>query len=104
MLTTQDLLDALGISLAGPSEQAWAQQCANAVNDYVDALPHVTPGAWTPRTHTGASLLAQRIYAGRSAPLGAAGYDVTGSLIRATTDPEVGRMLRVGRYAIPRVG
>ncbi len=102
MLTMADLVAALGIDPAAAADRAWAQAAVDGINTYVDRLPHVTPGAWDAMTHLGATMLAQRAYAARSAPLGAAGMDVTGSLVRATTDPEVGRLLRVGRYATPR--
>jgi len=104
VITAQDLIDSLGIPLASASDQAWAAQVVDAVNEYVDGLPWVTPDAWTPRYRTGATMLAQRVYEARSAPLGAAGLDVTGALVRATTDPEVGRLLRLGKYQVPRVG
>lgn len=104
MLTTATLIASLGIPLASETDTAWAELVCAAVNDYVDGLPHVTPGAWDNRTLTGATMLGQRIYEARSAPLGAAGLDVTGSLVRATTDPEVGRLLRTGSYTTPRAG
>jgi hypothetical protein len=106
VLTVDDLLAALGIPPDGATNEAWAQQAVDAVNAYVARLPHVIKagGAWTDDTKTGASMLAQRIYEARSAPLGAAGIDVTGALMRSTTDPEVGRLLRIGRYQTPRAG
>jgi hypothetical protein len=104
VITAEDLIATLGIPLAGAADQAWARDTAYAVNAYVDRLPHVTPDDWDAATRVGALMLAQRIYAARSAPLGAAGLDVTGALVRATTDPEVGRLLRTGKYMAPRVG
>lgn len=106
MLTSDALFGALGTTPAGAPDQAWADTVCVAVNDYVSRLPHVVPmgSTWDGPTETGAVMLGMRLYSARSAPLGAAGYDVTGALVRATSDPEVGRMLRVGRYAMPRVG
>lgn len=104
MLTVAEVAAALGISPASPTDDAWLAQVVAAVNVYVDALPHVTAGDWDGRTLLGATMLAQRCYAARSAPLGAAGMDVTGAMMKATTDPEVGRMLRTGRYMKPAAG
>lgn len=104
MIDGAALLGSLGVTGASPVDTEWAERAAAAATEYVDQLPHVDPGAWDHRSHTGALMLAQRIYSARSAPLGAAGMDVTGALVRATTDPEVGRLLRVGRYETPRIG
>lgn len=106
MLTPAALFGALGTSPAGAPDSAWAETVCAAVNGYVGRLPHVAAAGepWDGPTETGAVMLGMRLYSSRSAPLGAAGYDVTGALVRATSDPEVGRMLRIGRYAMPRVG
>lgn len=103
-ITAAALLGSLGVTAATAADTEWAERAAAAATEYVDELPHVTPGDWDERATVGALMLAQRIYSARSAPLGAAGMDVTGALVRATTDPEVGRLLRVGKYAAPRVG
>ncbi len=104
-LTRQDLLDALGIPLASAADAAWADAAVDAVNAYVDALPHVAAGGWDARTRTGATMLAVRIYQSRSAAGGGAAYDVAGALVQASASPEVGRLLRIGRgYARARVG
>lgn len=103
-ITAEELLSLQGIAPAAAADRAWSQECAAAASDYVDSLPHVTPGEWPPRIRAGALMLAQRLYAARSAPLGAAGVDLTGSLVRATTDPEVSRLLGTGRYTRPRAG
>lgn len=104
MLTVEDVLAALGIPLAGGLDRDWCEAVTAAAAEYVDRLPHVTPGAWDSPTRIGATMLAVRLYHSRSAPLGAAGADIAGGLVRATTDPEVGRLLRLGRYQTPRAG
>jgi hypothetical protein len=106
VLTVDGLIEALGINPASDKDVAWATTSVAGINAYVNRLPHVKAAGevWDDSTTLGATLLAQRAYAARGAPLGAAGLDVTGAMVRATTDPEVGRYLRIGRYARPRAG
>lgn len=106
MLTAADLLNALGVPMASPEDEAWAGTVVAGVNTYVDRLPHVRPGAWDAQTITGAVLLATDVYQSRSAPGGAPGLDLTGGFIAgAATRGQVGRLLRVGAsYATPRAG
>lgn len=102
------LKQALGITAGDTADDAWAGQVCEAVNEYVAALPwvaeHQTAPAWPQTATTGALLLAMRTYSARSAPLGMATLDVTGALQVAQTDPEVARLLRLGRYTMPGVG
>ena len=105
MLTAADLLDALGIPGASGSDAAWAQRAVDAVNVFVDGLPHVTPGAWDDRTTAGALLLATEVYQARSAPAGAPGLDITGGFVAGQMSGRVGQLLRIGRtYGAPRAG
>ena len=104
-ITPADLAAALGIGPAGPADAAWLAESAAGVTAYVDALPHVTPGAWDDRTRTGALLLATDVYQSRSAAAGAAAIDVTGGFVAGKVSGQVGRLLRVGpSYGRPRAG
>lgn len=104
MITTGDVAAALGIPSAAGGDADWLQSVTDATNTYVNRLPHVDPANWSDDTTTGATMLAVRLYHSRSAPLGAAGMDVTGGLVRATTDSNVGRLLRLGGYMMPQTG
>lgn len=108
MITADQLKAALGIPPADSADDAWAAQVVAAVNEYVAGLPwvadHADAPAWPEQAITGALLLAMRTYSARSAPLGMATLDAAGSLQVAQTDPEVGRLLRLGRYTQPGVG
>lgn len=105
MLTPEDLIAALGLPVATPADQAWAENVVAGVNAYVDRLRHVTPGAWDGQTFAGATLLAVDIYGSRSAPAGAPGIDVTGGMVAGHIRGQVGRLLRVGAsYAAPAAG
>lgn len=105
MLTTADLVAALGLPVATPADEAWAGSVVAGVNAYVDRLPHVTPGEWDDATVTGATLLAVDVYGARSAPAGAPGIDVTGGMVSGQIRGQVGRLLRVGpSYATPSAG
>lgn len=104
MITGSDLIAALGIPLASAADQAWADECAAGVTAYVDALPHVTPADWDPRTRVGAILLAKVTYNQRSAGDGIPTLDLTGSLNKPETAREIHRYLRIGWAAMPRVG
>jgi len=102
-ITAADVQAALGIPTASPADSAWLDTVTAAANSYVARLSHVSD-PWDAATQAGAVMLAVRLYHSRSAPLGAAGTDIAGGLVRATTDPEVGRLLRIGRYQKPMAG
>lgn len=105
MIAPDDVAAALGIAPASAADTAWLQSATDAANAYVMRLPQCAGGAvWSADTITGAIMLAVRLYHSRSAPLGAAGTDVAGGLVRASTDPEIGRLLRIGRYTAPAAG
>lgn len=105
-ITADDIRATRGIPFASPDDADWAASVAAGVNAYVNKLPHVIKagGVWDDMTTLGARMLGQRAYEARSAPLGAAGMDVAGALVKASTDPEVGRYLRIGGYTTPRAG
>jgi hypothetical protein len=105
MLTVADLVAVLGINPARPVDEAWAAAVVDGVNDYVDHLPHVTPGAWDRRTLTGASMLAQTAYEARGGANGAAALDLVAAADAADTKwPQFSRYLRIGRHTKPRAG
>jgi len=97
------------LGLPATADQAWLAQCADAATAYVNGLPHVVTTAdpapdWAPDTVAGATMLAGRLYQSRNAPLGAAGFDAMGGVVVTRTDPELARLLRIGRFLPPRTG
>ena len=101
LVTGEDVRNYL--RLQDSADAAWLQDAADAATDYVNSLAHVDATEWDYRTRTGAIMLAGRLYSSRNAPLGAAGVDSMGGVISARTDPEVARLLRIGRYTPPAV-
>lgn len=106
-VTAADVSEYLG--LPATADQAWLAKCAAAASAYVNALPHVVtsetpPPEWTADTAAGATMLAGRLYQSRNAPLGAAGFDAMGGVVVTRTDPELARLLRIGRFLPPRTG
>ena len=99
IVTADDVRDYL--RLPEDADAAWLQEAADAATGYVNALAHVDAEEWYAGERTGAIMLAGRIYSSRNAPLGAAGFDAMGGIITSRTDPEIARLLRVGRYAPP---
>jgi hypothetical protein len=101
LVTAEDVRDYL--RLQDSADSAWLADAAAAATDYVNGLSHVDDEDWDDRTRTGAIMLAGRLYSSRNAPLGAAGFDAMGGVISARTDPEVARLLRIGRYTPPSI-
>ena len=101
LVTAEDVRDYL--RLQDSADSAWLADAAAAATDYVNGLSHVNAVDWDDRTRTGAIMLAGRLYSSRNAPLGAAGFDAMGGVISARTDPEVARLLRIGRYTPPSI-
>lgn len=58
----------------------------------------------TPDVLYGAVLLAARLFARRSSPTGLASYGEFGPAAVLRLDPDVERLLNVGRYSAPRIG
>lgn len=88
-------------------DQAWATQAAAGATAYVNSLTHVadsTETEWDADTRAGAVMLAGRLFQSRNAPLGAAGFDAMGGVVISRTDPELARLLRIGRFLPPAVG
>lgn len=95
------------LGLPATADVAWLTKCADAATAYVNRLEHVagsTAPGWDADTWAGAVMLAGRLYQSRNAPLGAAGFDAMGGVVISRTDPELARLLRVGRFLPPRVG
>lgn len=104
-VTADDVAAYLG--LPATADREWLTRAADAATAYVNGLSHVTPAdvdpapEWADDTAAGAVMLAGRFYQSRNAPLGAAGFDAAGGLVLARTDPELARLLRIGRYLRP---
>lgn len=101
VVTAEDIRDYL--RLQDSADSAWLADCAAAATDYVNGLTHVDTENWDERTRTGAIMLGGRLYSSRNAPLGSAGFDAMGGVITARIDPEVARLLRIGRYTPPAI-
>lgn len=97
----------LGVDV-GSAQQADADRARLAATAYVervrsDLLDGVTY-APDPDVVHGALLLAARLYARRSSPQGLASFGEFGPGAIMRLDPDVERLLGVGRYGSPRVG
>jgi hypothetical protein len=101
LVTAEDVRDYL--RLQDSADSAWLADAAAAATDYVNGLSHVNPEEWDNQTRTGAIMLSGRLYSSRNAPLGSAGFDAMGSIVSARTDPEVARLLKIGRYTPPAI-
>lgn len=70
----------------------------------IDAQGTVVSFDAQPQVLFAATLLAARLFARRSSPTGLASYGEFGPAAVLRLDPDVERLLGVGRYAPPRVG
>ena len=112
MITEEEVAGYLG--LAVPEDPADADRIAlhwatAAVNTLVpDTVPRVRPTAtdpdppWPDDVHAGALLMASRLFTRRRSPTGIATYDETGPAYVPRWDPDLERLLRIGKWAPPR--
>lgn len=108
-LTPTEVDDYLGRQ--GEFDSARAAAARHAAASYVeDVRPDLAaayaaePGTVPPRVRMGAVLLAARLYARKGSPQGVAGYGEFGTAAVPRLDPDVERMLGIGRHASPRIG
>lgn len=108
-LDVGEVATALGSSLAEVVDEDALQFWCDTVRDYVeDRRADLVTGdppafAATPRIVGGAALLAYRLYQRRTAPLGTvATSEAIGTILR--DDPDVARMLGIGRHRRFRFG
>ena len=74
-----------------------------AANAFVERYKDRPADGWTADTKLGATMLAAQLYRRRNTPGGVEQFGETGMYVRAV-DADVERLLRVGRYAPPRIG
>lgn len=108
-LPQADLLQFLGSNASGEAATdvdrarkaaaAYVEQAKPSLV-YVDATPDDMPA----NVLAGAMLLASRLLARRSSPSGVASFGEFGPAAVLRSDPDVDRLLGVGRYAKPAVG
>lgn len=97
----------------GPDTDA-AKAVAPAVVAFVDDLPDVhrypledDPEAvpeWREHIKLAAVMLAARLVRRRNSPQGVAAFTEGGAAYVSRVDPDVAQMLKLGRYATPKVG
>lgn len=107
-LDAAQVVTAIGDDLAAQTDDAALQFWCDGTRDYVEdkrrdlfvqpedpELPPVfTP---TPRVVSGAALLAYRLYMRRNTPMGVVGFDGGAERI-LRDDPDIGRMLGIGKF------
>lgn len=106
-LPAASVLAHLGVD-AGSAQEADAERARLAATAYVERVRSdllVEDGyAPDPDVAHGALLLAARLYARRSSPQGLASFGEFGPGAIMRLDPDIERLLGVGRYGSPRVG
>ena len=97
-------VDALLAHLGTPDEpeRAEAATCLDAAIAFVTRY-HSDPDSWDAAVRLGCLMQAAGLFRRRHTPGGIEQFGETGIYTRAV-DTEVERLLRIGRYAIPRVG
>jgi hypothetical protein len=80
-------------------------QVTDATNAWVTALPHwsETVEPWPPDLTQGAIMLAARLYRRRNTPAGVESMP-DGAVYLPKRDADIDPLLKIGRYAPPRVG
>lgn len=72
------------------------------VSSYHDAPDE--GGEWEANLKLGATMLAARIYRRRNSPAGVESLGELGPVYVSRNDPDLAQLLKIGRYAIPRIG
>lgn len=105
-LTSAVVAALLGSDLAESVDAASMQQFCNGAASYVEGR---RSDLWatvddalvfqpTPAVVTGASMLAYRFYARRTSPLGVIGFTEDGAMGILKDDPDIARLLGIGRH------
>lgn len=81
-----------------------APTIAAAVVAFVDDLPGVDAGAWDDREMLGAVILTARLIRRRNSPAGVEIFGDQGAVYVRRNDPDVAQMLRLDRWARPKIG
>lgn len=61
-------------------------------------------GEWEANLKLGATMLAARIYRRRNSPAGVESLGELGPVYVSRNDPDLAQLLKIGRYATPRIG
>ena len=108
-LDQAELLDFLGSVAAGESATD-VDQARRAAAAYVESVKPslvyagAVPADMPANVIAGAQLYAARLLARRSSPGGVASFGEFGPAAVLRSDPDVDRLLGLGRYAAPQVG
>ena len=81
-----------------------APAVAGAVFEFVVELPDVDATALTDRQRLGSIILCSRLIRRRNSPAGVEMFGEQGAVYVRRNDPDVAQMLRLDRWARPRVG
>lgn len=65
---------------------------------------HGPEETWSPHIALGAKMLAARVYRRRNSPAGVESMGELGPVYVQRNDPDLAQLLKLGRYATPRVG
>lgn len=106
MISTDDVASWSGITVIGSQEQTILPLIVDAVNVYVESLPHIDrdeAGQWAATTHLGAILLAARLYRRKNSPGGIEAVGDSMSYI-ARYDSDISRLLNTDSFRKPVVG
>lgn len=99
MSVTPDQVKAyLGVTTLTAADTAHLSVVADAVNVYVTAL-NAGSAEFPADMQLGAIMLAGRLYTRRNSPNGVATFTDMGASYVARYDPDVERLLRIGKYA-----
>lgn len=106
MIFADEVASWSGITVIGSQEQTILPLIVDAVNAYVDALPHIDrdeAGQWAPTTRLGAIMLAARLYRRKNSPGGIEAVGDSMSYI-ARYDSDISRLLNTDTFRKPVVG
>ncbi len=103
LLTVEAVRDQLGLadtSTAAAELTPVVAAVAALVRDYNDE----PEGEWPENLRLGAVMLAARIYRRRNSPAGVETMGELGPVYVSRNDPDLAQLLKIGKYAVPRVG
>lgn len=100
MLTAQDVLTLTDVN-AAPTDPKLAA-IVSATNAYVTR--YKGDGKWTPDTLLGAAQLARGLWRDGYTPAVGEGWEQQVNVFARLTDVKIEQLLRIGRFAPPKVG
>lgn len=106
MIGIDDVASWSGITVIGSQEQIVLPLIVEAVNTYVDSLPHIDrdeTGQWAATTRLGAIMLAARLYRRKNSPGGIESVGDSMSYI-ARYDSDISRLLNIDSFRKPVIG